>query len=138
LVHEAYLRLIDQSKISFQDRTHFFALASQTMRRILVEHARSKGRQKRGGDRQRVSLEGLAARTDGRAAPLEDLADALEALAAQDERAAKVMEMFHLGGMKQREIAEVLGVSDRTVRDELSFARVWLFRRLGGGPDAKK
>lgn len=136
LVHEAYLRLLDESKIGWQGRTHFFAVASQTMRRILVEHARSKGRQKRGGDYQRVSLDGLAAGSNGRSAPVEDLADALEELAAQDENAAKAVEMFYLANMTQEEIGQTLGMSDRTVRKELSFARAWLFRRLGGEPDA--
>lgn len=137
LVHEAYLRLFNQSKLGFQDRTHFLAVATQTMRRILIEHARGKGREKRGGNRQRVSLDGLSIGLNNKSAPVEDLADALEDLAAEDERACKIVEMFHLGGMTQQEVAEVLGLSDRTVRTNLRFARAWLLQRLGSELDAK-
>lgn len=131
LVHEAYIKLVDQRRASFTDRTHFFAIAAQAIRRILVDHARHRGRQRRGGDWQRLEFEALldlpahAPRTDVLA-----LEDALERLAELDPVKVQVVEMSFFAGLTHEEIATVLGVSTRTVERYWNFARAWLFREL--------
>jgi RNA polymerase sigma factor (TIGR02999 family) len=132
LVHEAYGRLADQSRVNWRGRTHFFAVAAQAMRRVLVDHARQRGRQKRGGGAQRVTLGGVKA-PPGSELDLEELISldrALKKLAALDERDARVVELRYFGGLTTREIADFLGVSERTVRGDWAFARAWLKKEL--------
>ena len=136
LVHEAYLKLVDQRRATFTDRTHFFAIAAQAIRRILVDHARRRGRQRRGGDWQRSEFEVLldlpasAPRTDVLA-----LEDALERLGRLDPVKMQVVEMNFFAGLTHEEIATVLGVSTRTVERYWNFARAWLFRELSSRED---
>ena len=130
LVHEAYLKLVDQSKVEWQDRSHFLGIASRAMRQALVDHARKRSAAKRGGDWQRVTFEeeiGLGGQD-----PLELLAldDLLTALTGISERAGRVAEMRIFGGMTIKDVAESLGVSKRTVDDDWAVARMWLARAL--------
>ena len=132
LVHEAYERLADGSRVNWRGRTHFFAVAAQVMRRLLVDHARRRDRQKRGGGAQRITLGGVAARA-GPDLDLEELIAldrALKKLGALDEREARVVELRYFGGLTTGEIASVLGVSERTVRSDWTFARAWLKQEL--------
>jgi RNA polymerase sigma factor (TIGR02999 family) len=133
LVNEAYMRLVDYKRMQWQDRAHFFAVSSQVMRRILVEHAR-RHNLKRGGDVPHVSLEEAALVGDDRAADLVALDDAMNALARQDPRKVQVVEMRFFGGLSVEETAEVLKVSPVTVMRDWSTARAWLYRELTGGP----
>lgn len=130
LVHEAYLRLVD-SDVAWQDRAHFFAVAATTMRRVLVDHARAKGRAKRGG--HPVSLEDSLLVAPDRADDFLVVNDALDRLAAQDARAARVVELHYFGGLTYEEAAEALGISAATVDRDLRFARAWLHRALVDG-----
>lgn len=130
LINEAYLRLIDYQNVQWQNRAHFFGVASQIMRRILVDLARTENSAKRGGEALRVSLieaEGVA---EARGVDLVALDDALNALAALDPRRGKVVELRFFGGLNRDEIAEVLKVSEGTVRRDWSLAQAWLFREL--------
>jgi len=127
LVNEAYLRLVD-ADVAWQDRAHFFAVAATTMRRILVDHARAKGRKKRAGTR--VSLEESIIVAPDRDAELVAIDEALTALAANDARAAKAVELHYFGGLTYQEIAEALGTSPATVDRDLRFAKSWLYREL--------
>ncbi len=130
LVHEAYLKLVDQTRIRWQDRAHFLGIAARAMRQILVDHARGRAAKKRGGGRQRVTLdEGLLAE-EGKELELLALDDAMTRLAGFDERAARVVELRIFGGLTVTEIALVLGVSKRTVDGDWSVARMWLAREL--------
>jgi RNA polymerase sigma-70 factor, ECF subfamily len=133
LVHEAYLRLIDQTRVDWQGRTHFFAIGSQAIRRVLIDHARSRARAKRGGGMARVELDDAVALAPERAEDLLALDEALEKLEKLDARQAKVVEMRFFGGMTVEEVAEALGVSKRTVEGEWTMARAWLLRELTGG-----
>ncbi|HEX5138359.1 MAG TPA: sigma-70 family RNA polymerase sigma factor [Planctomycetota bacterium] len=132
LVNEAYLRLIDATKVEWQGRAQFFALAGRLMRQILVDHARSRGAAKRGGDRVRVSL---VDESGGLRGPQEldllDVDEALEELSALDPRKARVIELRFFAGLEMREIAEVLRIGMTTAEDDWYFARAWLRRRLG-------
>ena len=133
LVHEAYLRLVDQTRVEWQGRTHFFAVAANAMRRLLVDHARKRSRDKRGGDPQRVTLHEEIRAVPGFDCDLEDLItldDALADLARLDERQAKIVEMRCFAGLKVDEVAAVLAVSKRTVEGDWTHARAWLKRRL--------
>jgi len=133
LVHEAYLRLIDQDRVQWQNRAHFFALAATMMRRILVSHARKKHAAKRGGDAVPVTLdEALDADRPGPAVDVVALDEALEALADLDRRQARIVELRFFGGLTIRETAEVLDVSPATVKLDWQMARAWLYRELGG------
>ncbi|MGH9939258.1 MAG: sigma-70 family RNA polymerase sigma factor [Blastocatellia bacterium] len=130
LVNEAYLRLIDWKDVQWESRTQFFGIAAGLMRRVLVDHARRRNYQKRGGEAIRVSLaeaEGVGA---GRDADVVALNDALDDLAKLDERRGRIVEMKFFGGLAVEEIAEVLAVSPRTVAREWELARAWLFRQL--------
>jgi RNA polymerase sigma factor (TIGR02999 family) len=133
LVNEAYLRLIDWRNVEWRDRAHFFGLASQIMRRILVDFARARRREKRGGEALRVSLSEAADIGCERSADLVALDDALQALEKLDERQARVVELRFFAGLSNEETAEALNVSVGTVRRDWSFAQVWLFRELGKG-----
>ena len=133
LVNEAYVRLIDLRRIAWRDRTHFFALAARLMRHILVDYARSRQYQKRGGNLQRVPLE-LANLAVDRSGDLVALDDALAALAAVDPRKAQVVELRHFGGLSVAEVAEVLTVSEQTVMRDWRLAKIWLLRQLSDPP----
>lgn len=130
LVHEAYLRLIDQTRVNWQGRTHFFAVGAQAIRRILVDHARQRKRQKRGGGAGRVRLDEDLALAPQREEELLALDEALKKLAQLDPRQAQVVEMRFFGGLSVAEVASVLGVSKRTVEGDWTMARAWLFREL--------
>jgi len=131
LVHETYLRLVDQKALAWEDRRHFFALAATTMRRILVDHARGQRCEKRGGDRQKVSLDGVGelAAAD-RAAEVVAIDEALERLAVEDGLKASVVELRFFGGLTNDEVATVLGLSEPTVRRHWRTAKLWLHREL--------
>ncbi len=136
LVHEAYLRLIDQTRVQWQGRAHFMAVAATMMRRILVDHARTRNATKRGGDSARVPLDGLEAAGSlldvlAGGVDVEALDLALKDLASLDERQVRVVEMRFFAGLDVAGTAEVLGVSERTVKEDWRFARVWLRQRLG-------
>ena len=132
LVNEAYMRLVDYKRMQWQNRAHFFAVSSQLMRRILVEHARKRNL-KRGGAVQHVSLEETIVIGGDRGTDLVALDDALNALARLDGRKAQVVEMRFFGGLSVEESAEVLRVSSVTVLRDWSTAKAWLYRELGGG-----
>jgi RNA polymerase sigma-70 factor (ECF subfamily) len=130
LVNEAYLRLIDVNRIDWKNRAHFFAVAAQLMRQILVDHARSRNYAKRGGVQQKLSL-GAADRFANKPdVDLVALDDALKALAATDERLSTIVELRFFGGLTIEETAEVLGVSHTTVEGDWSIARAWLRREI--------
>lgn len=130
LVNEAYLRLADQTNPHWQDRTHFFALAARMMRHILVDYARSRQRDKRGGGAVRITLTDEAVATETQAEQVVDLNDALERLTELDRRASQVVELKYFGGMNYGEIAGVLDVSAITVRRDWEFAKAWLHKDL--------
>jgi RNA polymerase sigma factor (TIGR02999 family) len=130
LVHEAYLRLVDQNAPSFANRSHFFAVAAKAMRQILVDHARSKLSQKRGARASKIELDEAALISPEQSAEILDLNDALEQLAGLDPRAAQGVELRYFGGLNQDEIAQVLKISAVTVRRDWVFARAWLYAEL--------
>ena len=130
LVNEAYLRLINQRDVRWQNRAHFFSIASRLMRRILVDHARSHQYAKRGGGAIQVSLEETALISQNRAAELIALDEALTGLAAFDERKCQVVEMRFFAGMSVEETAEALNVSAITVKRDWSTAKAWLYREI--------
>jgi len=132
LVHEAYLRLIDSSRVRWQNRAHFFAVSAQLMRRILVDFARSRRYLKRGGEAQHVSLGEALDIAEARGAALIALDDALLALARIDERKSRVIELRYFGGLSVEETAEALKVSTETVKRDWRLARTWLRRELAG------
>jgi RNA polymerase sigma factor (TIGR02999 family) len=132
LVHEAYLRLVDSKNMHWQNRAHFFAVSAQLMRRILVDFARSRRYQKRGGERRQVSLDEALVVSRERAADLVALDDALRALAKLDPRKSRVVELRFFGGLSVEEAAETLGVSGDTVMRDWKLAKVWLLRELSG------
>ncbi len=130
LVNEAWLRLIDWQNVEWQNRAHFFGLAAQLMRRILVDFARARDREKRGGDELQVSLSAAANVAVERSADLVALDDALQALEKLDPRQARVVELRFFAGLSNEETAEALKVSVGTVRRDWSLAEAWLFREL--------
>jgi RNA polymerase sigma-70 factor (ECF subfamily) len=132
LVNEAYLRLLDVQHVDWQDRAHFLAMSARLMRRILVDVARSKGYQKRGGGAVRVTFDNALAVTDEPGRDLVALDDALEALVKMDERKARVIELRFFGGLSVKETAAVLAVSVDTVMRDWKLARAWLLRELRG------
>jgi RNA polymerase sigma factor (TIGR02999 family) len=130
LVHEAYQKLIDQTRVNWKNRAHFFAVAAQSMRRILVDHARRHGELKQGGGRARLSLdEGLIAEYE-QAVDLAALDEALEKLATREPMQVRIVEMRFFTGLSVEETAEVLGMSPSTVEREWRCARVWLHQLL--------
>jgi len=135
LVHEAYLRLLESEDVTFESRAHFFGAAAQAIRRVLVEHARSRGRQKRGGGRARLDLDGAEPEAPTRDARLLDLDAALEELAGFDERKARLVELRFFAGMTVPEIARAWKTSESTVAREWRFARSWLHGVLEDGCD---
>jgi len=130
LVHEAYLRLVDQTRADWKSRAQFMAVAAEVMRRILVDHARGHRAAKRGGGRHRVDLTATLDVPAGPALEVLDVDDALSRLAALDERQARVVELRVFGGLSVAEVAEVLRVSERTVANDWRMARAWLRREL--------
>ncbi|HEX6927407.1 MAG TPA: sigma-70 family RNA polymerase sigma factor [Longimicrobiaceae bacterium] len=137
LVHEAYLRLVDQSRMEWQDRAHFLALASRAMRFILIDHVRSRTAQKRGGAEEAVPIESVQLAVDEQAADLLALNEALEQLSAYSSRLAQLVEYRFFGGLTYEEIASVTDLSVPTVKRDWARARAWLFRamRPESGPD---
>jgi RNA polymerase sigma-70 factor, ECF subfamily len=132
LVNEAYIRLIDYNRIRPQDRSHFLAIATQAMRRILIERARSRKSTKRGSGAPRVSLEEAAYLVDSRDAEILALDEALKNLATIDPRKTQIVELKYFGGLTIDETAEVLGVSTPTVERDWHIAKIWLHRELRG------
>src|SRR5262249_47606958 len=130
LVNEAYLRLIDQKNVQWQNRAHFFAIAAQLMRRILIDHARRRQYAKRGGGALKVSLDEAAAVTEARAAELLAVDEALQKLTAMDARKGRIVELRFFGGLTEEETAEVMGISTPTVQREWRAAKAWLRRML--------
>ena len=130
LIHEAYLRLVRREEQRWENRAHFFSVAAQAMRHILMDYARARNRDKRGGGGQRVSLDEAMTICPERVAELVALDDALTELAKLDDRRSKVVELRFFGGLTEEEIAEVLKVSPRTVSSDWSLARSWLLREL--------
>ena len=130
VVHEAYLRLVDQRRVEWRGRAHFFGVAAQMMRRVLVDHARTRLAEKRGGALQRVTLSGVGASNESDVDVLA-LHDALERLAILDPDQARLVELRYFGGLGIEETAEALGVSPATVKREWAVARAWLRRELG-------
>ena len=130
LINEAYLRLIDSSRVRWQNRSHFFAVSAQLMRRILVDFARARDKLKRGGDAVQVSLDDAMEIPLEPSADLIALDDALTTLATFDERKSKVIELRFFGGLSVEETAEVLKVSPATVMRDWGLAKIWLLREL--------
>jgi RNA polymerase sigma-70 factor (ECF subfamily) len=140
LVHEAFLKLVS-SETRFADVEHFLAVASQSMRRVLVDHARGRRRAKRGGGAMRTSLDAVhvaAASTLDVGTDLADLDDAMARLGAIDPTSARIVEMRYFAGMEEREIANVLGMSDRSVRRHWTHAKAWLARELGATAENRR
>ena len=136
LIHEAFLRLIDQERVDWQNRSHFFALAAQLMRRILVDHARRRRTKKHGGEVRMVLLDEVPDLASERGLDLLAIDEALSELAEVDESLARLVELRFFGGLEHDEIAAVLGVSNPTVRRRWRVAKAWLYRRLGSGAAA--
>lgn len=130
LVHEAFIRLIDQSSAQFNDRAHFFAVAATAMRQILTDHARRGSSQKRGGNWKKVDLSGVAPTFDRNEVDAIVLDDALSTLAGADPRQARIVELRFFGGLTMEEIARVVGVSKATVELDWRAARAWLGTQL--------
>ena len=130
LVNEAYLRLIDQKKVQWENRTQFFGIVAQLMRRILIDHARSHQYVKRGGGALRVSLDETAAVTEAQSAELLAVDEALEKLSAMDARKGRIVELRFFGGLTEEETAEVMSISVPTVQREWRAAKAWLLRML--------
>ena len=134
LVHEAYLKLVDQTRADWQSRSHFLGVASIAMRRILVNYARKRRAAKRGGNEVAVTLHDGEVGQVARADDLLALDEALDRLAQLDARSARVVEMWFFGGLEQTEIAQALGVSEKTVRRDWQSAKAWLSHALRSDP----
>ena len=134
LVNEMYLRLIGSATVSFHDRAHFFAISATLMRQIVIDQARSRSRQKRGGEWRRISLESSDIPSPDSDEGLCALDEAMNRLAVVDGRKARVIELRFFGGMTNAEIAEVIGISVDTVKRDWTFAKLWLARELTGHP----
>ena len=134
LVHEAYLKMVDQSRVSWQDRSHFFGIAATAMRQILVDHARHRGRQKRGGNAVPATFDEDLASVEADAERILLIHDALDRLSAVDLRLTRVAECRFFAGYSEEETAEILGVSPRTVRRDWTRARAWLLELMSAAP----
>lgn len=132
VIHEAYLRLVDANGVHWQSRTHFFAIAANLMRRILVDHARRRDATKRGGSQVRLPLDEARAVAEGTEVDLLAIDEALDRLAAIDPQQARVVELRFFSGLTVDETAAALGVSPKTVKRDWSVARAWLRREIGG------
>jgi RNA polymerase sigma factor (TIGR02999 family) len=135
VVHEAFLRLVGSDQAAWKDRSHFIGIATRVMRQLLIDHARKRGTERRGGDLQRVSLVDVEQVSDGQDESVDVLAlhQALDELAQLDPRQAQIVELRYFGGLTGDETAELLGVSRRTVNGDWLMARAWLHRRLSEG-----
>ncbi len=133
VVHEAYLRLVDQNRVQWKNRAQFFGVASQMIRRILVDHARSHQAAKRGSGAIKLSLDEAVAVPGGKDLDLVALDDALKSLADVDEQQARIVELRFFGGLSVEETAEVVGVSPATVKRDWAMAKAWLYRELTRG-----
>ena len=131
LVHEAFMRLVDQRNVHWQSRAHFFAIAAQMMRRVLVDYARNRGYAKRGGNARQISLNETIV-SEGRTAEVVALDDALQGLAKLDQRKSQIVELRFFGGLSIEETAEVLGVSPGTVMRDWTLAKAWLRIEMTG------
>ena len=130
LVHEAYLRLVDQTRVNWQNRAHFFGVAAQIMRRLLVDHARKFNAEKRGHDFQKLSLDENIDRAVERSSELIALDEALKSLAEFDEQKARLVELRYFGGLSIEETADVLGVTPTTIKRHWRFAKAWLYEEM--------
>jgi RNA polymerase sigma factor (TIGR02999 family) len=131
LIHEAYLKLVDQRNVNWESRTHFFAIAAQAMRRILVDHAKTAHRKKRGGNDIQLPLdEAVLATRNERSVDLVELDEALDKLAKRDRQQARIVELRYFSGLTLEETAEALHISRATVASDWRMAKVWLFREL--------
>ena len=130
LINEAYVRLVDQKNVQWANRSHFFAISAQIMRRILIDHARRHAYAKRGGGAQQVSLDEVAAITPNPSRELVLLDEALKSLAEMDPRRSQVVELRYFGGLNNDEIAGVLNISANTVTRDWNMARAWLYQQL--------
>ncbi len=133
LINEAYLRLVDYKNVRWQNRAHFFAVAAQAMRRVLVDHARGRNYAKRGGGARKMSLDEAANLSAGRDEELIALDDALKGLAEKFPRKSQVVELRYFGGLSVEETAETLGVAPITVMREWNSAKAWLYRAMAAG-----
>ena len=133
LVHEAYLRLAGQRKTSWQNRAHFFGVAAQLMRRILVDHARARQAEKRGGSDANVTFDEALVLKPAQNPDVLALDEALMRLAERDPRQSRIVELRFFGGLTEEEIAEVLGISPRTVKRDWTVARAWLYKEISKG-----
>jgi RNA polymerase sigma factor (TIGR02999 family) len=134
LVHELYLRLVDQRRASWENRAQFFGVAARLMRRVLVDHARARHAEKRGGDAVFVSLDAAAdTPDDSQAADVLAIDEALERLAAHDPEQVQIVELRYFAGLTVEETARVVGRSSRTVKREWRLAKAWLYQELRGG-----
>ncbi len=133
IVHEVYLRLVDETSINWEGRAHFFAVAAKAMRQLLVDHVRRQTAQKRGGGLQRVPIDAVTVPDEGSSVALLDLEEALSELAGLDPMQGRIVELRFYGGLSFEEVAHVLGVSKSTVEREWRMARAWLITRLGAG-----
>jgi RNA polymerase sigma-70 factor, ECF subfamily len=136
LVHEAFIRLVGNTEIQWESRSHFLAVAAKAMRNVLSDHARGRRAAKRGGDWQRVTLSGIGSDAGARAYDACDIDEVLKELADLNERHARIVELRFFAGLTVNEAAAVLGVSERTIRGEWRLARAWLRQRLGTGEPA--
>jgi len=134
LVHEAYLRLVGQDRVAWQNRVHFLSVAAQMMRRILVDHARRRARAKRPDGALRVVFDDRVGATPPRNSVLLALDEALTDLTALDARLGQIVELRYFGGLSEREVADVLSISRATVTREWQTARTWLYRRMTSDP----
>lgn len=132
LLHEAYLKLVDESRVPIRNRDYFFAAAARAMRQVLIDAARRRGRDKRGGGQPALELEGLELAVDGLTAELRDLDEALARLGEVFPRQARVVECRFFGGLSVEETAQALALAPRTVKRDWSLARAWLYRELRG------
>ncbi len=130
LVHEAYMQLVDQTRVTWQNRAHFFGVAAQLMRRILVDHARSQNALKRGGDAQKISLDDSVGLAAGPAVAFDELDEALNRLHELDPNQAKIIELRFFGGLTVEEVSEVIGLSTATIEREWRMAKAWLHNQL--------
>ena len=132
LINEAYVRLVDQKNVHWANRSHFFAISAQIMRRILIDHARRHAYAKRGGGAQQVSLEEAATVARDQGKELLRLDEAIKSLSEMDPRRGQVVELRYFGGLNNEEIAGVLNVSENTVTRDWNMARAWLYQQLTG------
>jgi len=135
LVHEAYLKLIDQHRVQWQDRDHFFAVAAQVIRHILVSHARARNASKRGGGKTMLAFDESLGVADRRELDLIALEDALQALSQVDPQQGRIVELRFFGGLSIEGTASVLGISPATVKRDWNVARAWLYRQLSRGTE---